>query len=272
MADPGRRSRAWAVLAVSLALMALVTAISSSTGGRRDAPAVDTLANTTRGSGAVGSPQAVSARPGTVPKSPGIHARAAEHTARSAYVSRPYEMAGEHSGLSATSAAAPPTTPLDALFATSARGLPSASLAAFPATSPATRSTPAPGSAAPRSTAPVSQAEADGSMTTRSPSVSTSASAAAYPGDGSIVPPASSASFAAAGGGTVSAQAFWTGTTELELDISCPGGVSATRVGTSGLSLEVDDSRGAGTCTVTLTVPPGPQDAVSFTLVVAPAP
>lgn len=86
------------------------------------------------------------------------------------------------------------------------------------------------------------------------------------------MPPARSASFAAAGGGTVSAQAFWTGTSELELDISCPGGVSATRVGTSGLSLEVDDDHGAGTCTVTLTVPPGVQDAVSFTLVVAPAP
>jgi hypothetical protein len=269
MADPGRRSRAWAVLAVSLALMALVTALSSTTGSRRDAPAVDTLGSATLGSASVGSSQTVAGHPVAVPKSPGIHARAAEHVTRTADASRQYETTGKHAGLPATSTAAASTTPLDSLFTTSTRGVPSASPAALPADSLATRSTTAPGSEAPRPAAPASQPSSAGAPLTAGPAPS---SAGAYPGSGSIVPPASSASFAAPGGGTVSAQAFWTGTPELELDISCPGGVSATRVGTSGLSLEVDDGHGAGTCAVTLTVPTGVQGAVSFTLVVAPAP
>ncbi|MHB1851171.1 MAG: hypothetical protein ACYCU6_03205 [Acidimicrobiales bacterium] len=65
---------------------------------------------------------------------------------------------------------------------------------------------------------------------------------------------------------------MWTGTSSLELEISCAGGVSATRTGSSGLSLEVDDARGSGNCTVTVSLPPGVQADVSFTLIVDPAP
>lgn len=94
----------------------------------------------------------------------------------------------------------------------------------------------------------------------------------AYPGRGSIIAPATSASYAATGGGIVSAQATWTGTADLELDISCPAGLTVTRAGTSGLSLLIHDSHGTGTCTVTLSLLPGAHADVSFTLVVDPAP
>jgi hypothetical protein len=87
---------------------------------------------------------------------------------------------------------------------------------------------------------------------------------------GWIEAPATSASFAAAGGGTVSVMATWAGAATLELEIACPGGVSVTRTGSSGLSLEVDDSNGAGTCTVTLSLPPGTHANVSYTLVIEP--
>ena len=94
----------------------------------------------------------------------------------------------------------------------------------------------------------------------------------AYPGQGTIESPATSASFAAAGGGTVSANATWTGAVELELAISCPGGVSVSRAGASPLSLELDDRHGSGTCTVTLALLTGTRAKVAFNLVVQPAP
>ncbi|MDA8312055.1 MAG: hypothetical protein M0Z46_15895 [Actinomycetota bacterium] len=67
----------------------------------------------------------------------------------------------------------------------------------------------------------------------------------------------------------VSARATWQGAVDLELAISCPGGVSVTRVGASPLSLEVDDSHGNGTCTVTLALLSGSPE-VQFALVVQP--
>ena len=64
--------------------------------------------------------------------------------------------------------------------------------------------------------------------------------------------------------------ATWSGTAVLELEIACPGGVSVARRGSSGMSLEVDDSHGAGTCTVMLSLPPGTRADVSYTLDVGP--
>ena len=64
--------------------------------------------------------------------------------------------------------------------------------------------------------------------------------------------------------------ATWTGAATLELEIACPGGVSVARTGSSGLSLEVDDSIDAATCMVTLSLPPGVHADVSYTLVVQP--
>ncbi len=65
--------------------------------------------------------------------------------------------------------------------------------------------------------------------------------------------------------------ATWTGSATLELEIACPGGVAVARRGSSGLSLEVDDSNDSATCMVTLSLPPGVHADVSFTLVVGPA-
>ena len=90
------------------------------------------------------------------------------------------------------------------------------------------------------------------------------------PEHGRIEAPSTSVSYAAAGGGTVSGGATWTGAATLELEIACPGGVSVARTGSSGLSLEVDDSIDAATCMVTLSLPPGVHADVSYTLVVQP--
>lgn len=70
----------------------------------------------------------------------------------------------------------------------------------------------------------------------------------------------------------MTAEATWSGTTSLELAITCPGGLSVSRTGSSGLSLEMDDSHGGGDCTVTLAEPPGVRADVSYVLVVSPAP
>jgi hypothetical protein len=80
-----------------------------------------------------------------------------------------------------------------------------------------------------------------------------------------------SATFPAAGGGPISAEATWTGAAAMELSISCPDGVSTTRTGASGLSVEVDDTHGSGTCTVTLAVPQGETGLVDYSVTVEPA-
>jgi len=99
-----------------------------------------------------------------------------------------------------------------------------------------------------------------------------STAAGAYPGHGAITPPATSASYAAGGGGVVTVLATWGGTEELQVEISCPGGVSSARTGSSPLSLELDDGHGGGNCIVALRLPAGATAGVSFTLVVSPAP
>jgi len=70
----------------------------------------------------------------------------------------------------------------------------------------------------------------------------------------------------------VTAAATWTGAATLELTITCPGGVSVSRSGPSGLSVEVNDRDGTGTCSVTLSLPPGTRASVTFTLTVEPGP
>ena len=94
-----------------------------------------------------------------------------------------------------------------------------------------------------------------------------------YPGVGNMVYPTVSATYPAASGGVVTAEATWQGTASLELAISCPGGLSTTRSGPSGLSVSLDDSGpSAGTCQVTLSLPPGVTATVSYTLSITPRP
>ncbi len=379
MADPGRRSRAWGVLAVSLALMALVTALSSATDHRRKPPSAtgvehsasrrhvtdraprqgspeslgtheadrtsavgtgedslggrvvyrETHTATVGGAGAAkpgrkgaldsgvttrGSASTVFATPGT--QVPAVRVVGAVSTgdttaedvqgttvATSASTgAAPSETATSTSA--STSAKTPASTTSTSTSARVAKGAKGASTGATTAkkvartgtrtastgarTPETARGTSAPRTAsgspahapapAPRTTShpttatkPEPSTGADGTGTGSS-AVTGSVVTGEYPGNGSIDPPATSASFAATGGGTVSAQATWTGTATLELEIVCPGGLSVGRAGSSGLSLEIDDSNGAGTCTVTLSLPQGVQADVSYTLVVEPAP
>jgi hypothetical protein len=64
-------------------------------------------------------------------------------------------------------------------------------------------------------------------------------------------------------GGEVSAQATWSGTPTLTLEVTC-GGATKTLSGSSGLYVAVDG--GAGNCTITLSEPAGVSVAVSYTL------
>lgn len=97
---------------------------------------------------------------------------------------------------------------------------------------------------------------------------STPAAAATHTG---TVGPAQDASFPASGGGPISAEATWTGPAAMELAISCPDGVSTARTGASDLSVEVDDARASATCTVTLALPPGESGEAQYRLTVEPA-
>ena len=137
--------------------------------------------------------------------------------------------------------------------------------------SPHHQASPTAASSVPSRTSPHHQASP-----TAASSVPKGTGTAAAPGTwtspehGRIEAPSTSVSYAAAGGGTVSVGATWTGAATLELEIACPGGVSVARTGSSGLSLEVDDSIDAATCMVTLSLPPGVHADVSYTLVVQP--
>ncbi len=64
-------------------------------------------------------------------------------------------------------------------------------------------------------------------------------------------------------GGEVSAQATWSGTPTLTLEVTC-GSATKSLSGSSGLYVAVD--AGAGSCTITLSEPAGVSVAVSYTL------
>lgn len=72
-----------------------------------------------------------------------------------------------------------------------------------------------------------------------------------------------SATYPLASGGGVTASATWTGAPALELSVDCPGGQSG-RTGPSGLAVSVAGP--AGACTVTLAEPAGIEATVAYTL------
>jgi hypothetical protein len=261
MADERRGSRALAVLAVALALMALVTALSS--GGGHTNPVA--LHRSVEGTGPTTLPRGRSHSSGRgntagthAPRARGVLERSSlgsVHAVRAVKDNARALADSANADVASTANAQPPAAP------GSGTRRPGSSLEPAGSASPAAEPDLPAGSPRPKSTA--------GSGGSGSTSITTPS---AYPGRASIDPPSTSASFAAAGGGAVSARAAWTGTPSLELEISCPGGVSATRTGSSGLSLELDDAYGGGDCTVTVSLPPGVQADVSFTLVINPAP
>lgn len=238
-------SRAWAVLAVALALMALVSALSATSGtGHHDAAGAPGAADTATSSGS--------------------------HAGRGhggAPMADPHHLAAPDSG-----AGAAPTT-------TTTSTTPSGTRPPTQGSSPAAATSL--GSPATVTTTATAQPATDGAATTprtvdpaATPTSQVQEPAARYPGVGNIAPPTVSAAYPAPGGGIVDATATWSTTAVLVLSIACPGGLGATRSGTSPLSLSVDDTAAAGTCTVTLGVP-GPEAdgvAVSYTLSIEPAP
>jgi hypothetical protein len=304
MGDPSRRSRAFGVLAVSLALMALVTAISSAT-SRRSAPSaavalarqrpdtIPALGHTQRGSPATSPPvERPRHPPRTITAGARKLQRSGPHAAGRALTARshPGPAAGQPGGPLRLGGSA---TSASSLFATAAAESP---LSSHPAHAAGTSTSdleagprsvaqaPAPndgGTEGTAATAPVHTTTSGSSLHAGTSASRTSVAGSAgtpssrtggvYPGTTSIVPPATSASFPAAGGGTVTASASWSGGEDLELAISCAGGLSVTRVGASPLSIELDDQHGTGTCTVAIALVKG-SARVQVTLVIQPAP
>lgn len=285
MADPGRRSRAWGVLAVSLALMALVTALSSTTGHGASDPSAAALDRTSSGTRAtVGSQAPRTSGPARSGSGRGRPASSAHTGTGHAGRAAPHQSGAVGAGgREPTGRAA--TTTLDAgsaashitqMFVTSAGGT---RLGPVTTDNPPTGGSSPPGGVAGAPAAPASSASGSPSGVGTSPSTTPTAasgggasSSGVYTEHGAIEPPATSATFEVAAGGTVAATATWTGAAELELGISCRGGVSTARSGRSPLSLEVEETIGSGSCAVTLATMPGSRADVSFTLVIDSAP
>src|SRR5579875_2658046 len=280
-ADPARRSRAWGVLAVSLALMALVTALTSSAGHRalRHADALDRSRPEPVHRTADGHPgRAAAPGRGTAPRGEG--------TGLSRRLTDPPTLQGpgrprpERTGaaLPHTSAASAGTSPSHAGVRSNATrpavqptapATPAGAVADAASVGTATAATPTPQL---RPTTAVSVSSTGTRPSVGSSSGGTPTPSGTYPGPGTIVAPGTGVSYAAPGGVVVSARATWTGAVDLVLGITCGGGVSVTRTGSSGLSVEVDDSHASGTCTVTLSLGPDARAPVPFTLSIDPAP
>lgn len=281
------RSRAWSVLAVTLALMALVAALSSATSRPALDPAAVRAAHQARNVSTPSDRRNMHGQPS--PRSAAAHSRSSSARAgRGPSSPPPSHRTGGRAGSSPAAGAEPVITAVHDLgSATSGAGgspagnlpvaAPSAGGSGY-ALTPLTAVTPA---GAPPSSG--TSAVSGGTSTLASPSASSGASAAASSGStGSSTPaaaathtgtvgPTQDASFPVSGGGPISAEATWTGPAALELAISCPDGVSTVRTGASGLSVEANDARAPGTCTVTLAVPPGEFGDAQYRLTVEPA-
>src|SRR5579875_699588 len=287
-ADPARRSRAWGVLAVSLALMALVTALTSSAGHRalRHADALDRSRPEPVHSTADGHPGRAAA-PGrgtpprgegtglsrrmTDPLAPRVPARQRPERTGAALLHTSAASAGtspSHAGVrsNATRPAVQPTAPATPAGAVADAASVGTATAVGATPTPQLRQTTPVAGSSPGSTS------SGGSSSGRTSSVGRPTPSGTYPGPGTIVAPGTGVSYAAPGGVVVSARATWTGAEDLVLGITCGGGVSVTRTGSSGLSVEVDDSHASGTCTVTLSLGPDARAPVPFTLSIDPAP
>ncbi len=218
----------WAVLAVTLALMALVAAVSSTT---RRAPSLATSHGTS--AHRVRSPN-VSVNSTTVPSdaiTPAGTAGTASSIGATQEVARATPSNGDPTGAGGSAATTAPVTPTSA---------PSSTVP-----------TPATGTVPPATTTP--------------PTVAASANGTdTFPGNLEY-PENISAQYPVTTGGGVTATADWSGASDLTLAVACPGD-QGSRNGPSGLSVSVGGS--AGTCTVTLSEPSSVQATVSYSLTV----
>lgn len=237
----------WAVLAVSLALMALVASLSTPTRGtptgagpnrsrgRQNPTGRRVLDGHGRQSSITGARSDAGAR---VAGGPADRAGAGD---------APGTASGAGAGTPGQGTAASPTTvPTTAVVA-----LPAATLVA-PAAS-AAGSSPTTTSTAPPPT----------TVTTAAPAATRSEAEV-----GNLTYPDNvSATYTVPGGGPVQATATWSGSPDLTLTVSCPDR-SAHRTGGSGLTVAVPapSADDPGTCTVTVAEPTGVEATVSYTL------
>lgn len=288
MAAGGRRPRAWSVLAVSLALMALLAALSSNGGQRqstvdaardRTAPVPSRAPAPATHAGADSVPGVTSRTGGTRGTGTGRTDTGRTDAPTSAALGRRTPGGAAPSDPSSNAAR---TGRISSALASVALASSAETEVLAPVTPPQTGSGAVgsdPGAlvstSASRGTTGSSDA-APSATGTGGPSPVASAPSpqqSPYPGHGSLSYAATSASFSVAGGDTVSAEASWTGTPALQLAIACPSGVDLGRAGASPLSVLVDDSPGAGSsCTVTLELPQGVVAEVAYTLEIEPAP
>lgn len=272
-ADTDHRPRAWAVLAVALALMALVTALSTAHGR----PSASALARDGRPNVTAGSRPRAQVPPSIAPL--GRQAAIGRAPARHAGASMiPVDLpAGGAAGTSVTVGPTTETTSLTPVTTGPPGQLASALSGTGRPEDPSVASTSARAASA-ASVPAAASTSARGPAAASAPSAaSTSAAASSQPKArgvlrGTLGPSAPQASATVAGGGVVAAEATWVGTTALALAVTCSSGISESRTGASGLSLELDDSAGSsGTCTVTLGLLPGAHGTATYTLTVQPA-
>ncbi len=258
------RPRWWAVLAVSLALMALVAAVTSSahhaaqsrTAATRHAP---------RSDGRLGprptATTSLPAAPGSVALPTVPTTAGSEGTSASGGASTPAGTGG--SGGTTTSGGNPVSGTASATGTTSGSGgqVEVGAVVDGPGTRSATpTSTTEPAGQVTGSTAPppASAGTSTGSTTQSDPGYLT------YPDDVSAGYPISTSS-------AVKATATWSGAPDLSLSISCPGR-KAQQSGTSGVSVSVPAATpsvgGSGTCSVEIAEPTTTEATVSYSLTI----
>ncbi|MGH8980993.1 MAG: hypothetical protein ACRDWE_08235 [Acidimicrobiales bacterium] len=272
MADRGARPKAWGVLAVSLALMALVAALSSTTSHPAVTASTRSGATATLGTAPTG---------GATPQRSAAPRRRDVGPLDTVGDSAPHWTSSLRSQTDAPGAHAPSetlaslglqgtTTPAHA-----PSGVGGLSTVEVASTSPADteQSGGGGGGGGGGGEGGVGGVESASGPSSDRPSASTPVltGSSGPTHHGTLSYPASSVSVHAPGGGTVNANATWSGTPTLQLTITCPDGVSASRTGPTNLSLEVDDTAGGSAqCDVRLSLPAGVESQIVFTLTVEP--
>lgn len=266
VADRPERSRAWGVLAVTLALMALVAVLSSTTTGK---VVQTTAASDVHGSGPAPRP----ARPGhtNVPRArrPANDQRTRSSPAPAGSTSKgssPPRSPGSATGGSPSGVVSVRSLEL----AGSALGAATGAGTAGP-TSAAADSSNRPSGLSASDVPSVAPTEVSSVDTTTTAPVGAETPATITASHSGTISPTQSVTFSASGGGQVTAAATWSGATTMELSISCPGGVQATHTGASPLSVVVDDTHGTQPCTATLAMLPGERGSADYTVSVEPS-
>ena len=117
--------------------------------------------------------------------------------------------------------------------------------------------------------APPTSASPTDSVVPAPPAVTTTTAPTVHTYSGNLEYPDNvSASYQVAGGGKVTATANWTGAATLSLAVACPSGTSSTS-GVSGISVSFTDAPGDNSpCSVTLAEPLSEESVVSYSLAI----